>query len=107
MTDDRVGGAVRNYSGKSDFGRVSDDAKTGATAVINQPADAVQKAYGQAVDAVGEGTDSVKQVAIEGHDFLKKFIETNPHTATLVAIGIGIFIGYAAHQPPRRRYWWD
>jgi len=109
MTDDRFGGAGRNLSGKSqvEFGKVSDEAETGAKAVINQTTGAMLNTYGQAVEAVAEGADTVKQVAIEGHDFLKKFIEENPHTAALIAIGIGIFIGYAAHQPPRRRYWWD
>jgi hypothetical protein len=36
---------------------------------------------------------------------VKKFVEDNPHTAVLIGIGIGFFIGYAAHQPPRRHYW--
>jgi ElaB/YqjD/DUF883 family membrane-anchored ribosome-binding protein len=74
---------------------------------MNQAVGAVQDTYGQVADTAAEGVETVKQAAIEGHDFLKKFIEENPHTATLIAIGIGIFIGYAAHQPPRQKYWWD
>ena len=109
MSDDRIAGTVRNLGGKvqEGVGKVTGSVKTEAAGVVNQAAGAVQNAYGKATDAVAEGAETVKQAAIEGHDFLKKFIEDNPHTATLIAIGIGFFIGYAAHQPPRRHYWWD
>jgi uncharacterized protein YjbJ (UPF0337 family) len=109
MTDDRIAGTVRNLGGKvqEGVGKVTGNAKTEAAGLMNQAAGAVQDVYGQAADAAAEGAETVKQAAIEGHDFLKKFIEDNPHTATLIAVGIGIFIGYAVHQPPRRRYWWD
>jgi|SRR4029077_9894649 uncharacterized protein YjbJ (UPF0337 family) len=109
MTDDQIAGTVRTIGGKvqENVGKVTGNAKTEAQGVLNQAAGAVQHAYGQAADAAAEGAETVKNAAIEGHDFLKKFIENNPHTATLIAIGVGIFIGYAAHQPPRHRYWWD
>jgi uncharacterized protein YjbJ (UPF0337 family) len=109
MSDDRIAGTVRNLGGKvqEGVGKVTGSAKTEAQGLMNQAAGAVQNAYGQAADAAAEGAETVKQAAIEGHDVLKKFIEENPHTATLIAIGIGFFIGYAAHQPPRRHYWWD
>jgi uncharacterized protein YjbJ (UPF0337 family) len=109
MSDDRMAGTVRNLGGKvqEGVGKVTGNAKTEAQGLMNQAAGAMQNAYGQAADAAAESAETVKQAAIEGHDFLKKFIEDNPHTATLIAIGIGFFIGYAAHQPPRRHYWWD
>ena len=105
MTDYRGSGALQKSGSAQEKG--SDNGKTAARDVMNQTTGAVQDAFGQAADAVAEGADTVKKVAIEGHDSLKKFIEDNPYTATLLGIGIGIFIGYAAHQPPRRRYWWD
>jgi uncharacterized protein YjbJ (UPF0337 family) len=109
MTDDRIAGTVRNVGGKvqEGVGKVTGSAKTEAKGLMNQAAGAAQDAYGQATDAAAQGVETVKQAAIEGHDFVKKYIEENPHTATLIAIGIGIFIGYAAHQPPRQKYWWD
>jgi uncharacterized protein YjbJ (UPF0337 family) len=109
MSDDRIAGTVRNLGGKvqEGVGKVTGSAKTEAQGLMNQAAGAVQNAYGQAADAAAEGAETVKQAAIEGHDVLKKFIEDNPHTAALIAIGIGFFIGYAAHQPPRRQRWWD
>jgi uncharacterized protein YjbJ (UPF0337 family) len=109
MSDDRMAGTVRNLGGKvqEGVGKVTGNAKTEAQGLMNQAAGAMQNAYGQAADAAAESAETVKQAAIEGHDFLKKFIEDNPQTATLIAIGIGFFIGYAAHQPPRRHYWWD
>jgi uncharacterized protein YjbJ (UPF0337 family) len=109
MTDDRMAGTGRNIGGKvqEDVGKLTGIAKTEAKGMMEQAVGTVQDAYGQAVDAAAEGADAVKQMANEGHDFLKGFIEENPHTATAIAIGIGFFLGYAAHQPPRRRSWWD
>jgi len=109
MTDDRMAGTVRNIGGKvqEGVGKLTGSTKTEARGVMEQAAGTVQNAYGQALDTAAEGADAVKQVAIEGHDFLKRFIEDNPHTATAIAIGIGFCLGYAAHQPPRRRTWWD
>jgi ElaB/YqjD/DUF883 family membrane-anchored ribosome-binding protein len=54
-----------------------------------------------------EGAQTVKEATIQGHDIVRKFVENNPHTATAIALGIGLFIGYAAHRQPQRRYWWD
>jgi len=109
MTDDRIPGTVRNIGGKvqEGVGKVIGDAQIEAKGLMNQAAGTIQDAYGQALDSVAEGAEVVKQAAIEGHDFLKKFIEENPYTATVIAVGMGFFLGYAAHQPPRRRYWWD
>jgi len=109
MTDDRITGTVRNIGGKVQeaVGKTTGNTKMEAKGMMNQAAGAVQDAYGQAVDTAAEGAETVKQAAIDGHDFLKKFIEDNPHTATAIAIGIGFFLGYAAHRPPRQRYWWD
>jgi len=110
MTEDRIAGTVRNVSGKAKEGvdKFTGNAKTEAKGLMNQAAGAVQDAYGATVDATSEGVQAVKDAAIEGHDVLKKFIENNPHAATAIALGIGFFIGYAAHRPPQqRRYWWD
>ena len=109
MTDDRIAGTVRNIGGKvqEGVGKVTSDSKT--EGVMNQAAGAVEDAYGKTVDAAMEGAETVKEAAIEGHDTVRKFVEDYPHTATAIALGIGILIGYAAHrQPqPQRRYWWD
>jgi ElaB/YqjD/DUF883 family membrane-anchored ribosome-binding protein len=34
-------------------------------------------------------------------------MEDNPHTTTVIALAIGVLIGYAAHRPPPRRNWWS
>jgi hypothetical protein len=93
MNDDRVAGSVRNIGG---IDRAPGDA-----------AGAAEDAYGQAVDIAKDSAQKVRDVAVEGHDFLKKFMEDNPHTTAAIALAIGIFIGYAAHRPPQRRHWWD
>jgi uncharacterized protein YjbJ (UPF0337 family) len=109
MTDDRIAGTVRNFGGKvqEGVGKGTGDTETEVKGVMNQAAGAVQDAYGKTVDAAAEGAQAVKEAAIEGHDIFRKFIENNPHTATAVALGIGLFIGYTAHRQPQRRYWWD
>jgi hypothetical protein len=33
-------------------------------------------------------------------------MEDNPHTTTVIALGIGLLIGYAAHRQPSRSSWW-
>ena len=109
MTDDRIAGTVRNIGGKvqEGVGKVTGDTQTEMKGVINQAAGAVQDAYGKSVNAALDGAETVKEAAIEGHDVVRRFVEDNPHTAVLLALGIGIFVGYAAHRQPERRYWWD
>ena len=58
-------------------------------------------------DAAAESAETVMDAAVTGHDYLRKFMEDNPHTTTLIALGIGLVIGYAAHRPPPRRNWWS
>lgn len=109
MTDDRTG-TVRNFGGKmqKDIGTVAESATNEAEGVMNQAAGIMQDAYGKTVDVAIEGAETVKEAAVAGHDYIKKFVEDNPHTATLIALGIGVLVGYAAHrQPPPRRRWWD
>jgi uncharacterized protein YjbJ (UPF0337 family) len=88
-------------------GKVTGDTTTEVKGVMNQAAGAVQDAYGETVDAAMEGVETVKEAVIEGHDVVRKFVENNPHTATAIALGIGLFIGYAAHIQPSRQRWWD
>jgi uncharacterized protein YjbJ (UPF0337 family) len=108
MTDDRIAGTVRNFGGKvqEGVGKVTGDTKTEVKGVMNQAAGAVQDAYGKTVDAAMEGAQTVKEAAVEGHDTVRKFVEDNPHTATAIALGIGLLIGYAAHRPPPQRGYW-
>jgi uncharacterized protein YjbJ (UPF0337 family) len=109
MNDDRLAGSVRNIGGKvqEGMGRATGDVKTEAKGLMNQAAGAAEDAYGQAVDIAKDSAQKVRDVALEGHDYLKNFMEENPHTTTAIALAIGILIGYAAHRPPRRRHWWD
>jgi hypothetical protein len=47
--------------------------------------------YGKATDAAAEGAETVKR-AIEGRDFLNKFVEDNSHTAVLIGMASAFFI---------------
>jgi len=90
MNDDRLAGRVRNIGGN----------KQG---LMNEAAGAAEDAYDQAMDVAVESAQKVKDVAVEGHDFFKNFMEDNPHTTAVIALTLGIFIGYAAHRPSGRR----
>jgi len=109
MPDDQMRGTIRSVGGKVEerLGKAVGDTKTEAEGLMNQAAGAVQQAYGKAVDTTLEGAEGVKAAAVSGHDFLKRFMEDNPHTTTAIALGIGLLIGYAARRPPPRRGWWD
>lgn len=108
MADERMG-TVRPLGAKADQrgGNAASDVRSQADGLMNQAADAVQDAYGKTVDAAVEGAKTVKGAAVASHDFLRRFMEENPHTTTVIALGIGLLIGYAAKRPPPRRGWWD
>jgi uncharacterized protein YjbJ (UPF0337 family) len=108
MTDDRMAGTWGNVGGKvqEGVGKTTGDTKSEMKGAMNQAAGAVQDAYGKTVDAAVEGAQTVKEVAIQGHDTVRRIVEDNPYTAIAIALGIGLVIGYAAHREPQRR-WWD
>jgi ElaB/YqjD/DUF883 family membrane-anchored ribosome-binding protein len=108
MADERMS-TVRPLGAKADQrgGNAAGDTTSQADGLMNQAADAVQDAYGKTVDAAVEGAKTVKGAAVASHDFLRRFMEENPHTTTVIALGIGLLIGYAAKRPPPRRGWWD
>jgi ElaB/YqjD/DUF883 family membrane-anchored ribosome-binding protein len=107
MADERMG--IRPLGAKADQrgGNAAGDVRSQADGLMNQAADAVQDAYGKTIDAAVEGAKTVKGAAVASHDFLRRFMEENPHTTTVIALGIGLLIGYAAKRPPPRRGWWD
>jgi uncharacterized protein YjbJ (UPF0337 family) len=108
MADERIEGRVRAVGGKAEegVGKIAGDTKTQVEGLVNQATGVVQDAYGKTMDAAAEGVQTVKGAAIAGHDYLRKFMEDNPHTTTLIALGMGLLIGYAAHRQPSRRSWW-
>jgi uncharacterized protein YjbJ (UPF0337 family) len=103
MTEDRIEGRVRNVGGKveEDFGNAVGGGR------LNQAAGAAQEAYRRTRDAAVEGAQSVKDAVVIGHDAIARFMEENPHTTALIALGIGLLIGYSARPPAQRRGWWD
>lgn len=108
MADERIEGRLRNIGGKAEegFGKAVGDSATELQGRLKQAAGTVQETYGKTVDAAADGARSVKDAVVSGHDVVAKFMEENPHTTALIALGIGLLIGYTAHRPPPRR-WWD
>jgi uncharacterized protein YjbJ (UPF0337 family) len=110
MNQDRVAGTAQNAAGKlkEAVGKVTGNAATQAEGVVDQAMGAMQDAYGATKDAAVEGAKMVKDAAVEGEDILRNFIEKQPYTATLIALGVGLIIGYSAHRPapPPPRNWW-
>jgi uncharacterized protein YjbJ (UPF0337 family) len=108
MVDERMQGRVRAVGGRPEegIGRTVGDTTKQVEGFVNQATGAAKDAYGKTMDAAAEGAQIVKDAAISGHDSLRRFMEDNPHTTTLIALGIGLLIGYAAHNQPPRRNWW-
>ena len=67
--------------------------ETQAEDLTKQAAGAVENVYSKTVSAAVEGAQSVSRAAVAGHDFLRDFMEENPHTTTVIALGIGLLIG--------------
>ena len=103
MAEERYGSSVRTIGGRAEDG----NSKTGESneGVMGQVSDTMRSAYDKTKDTAMEGAETVKDAAVAGHDFLKRFMEENPHTTTIIALGIGLLIGYAAHRPPPRSWW--
>jgi ElaB/YqjD/DUF883 family membrane-anchored ribosome-binding protein len=83
-----------------------DTATTFGVKTVDRSGTNTQEMYHDAKDAALEGVHRVKEAAIAGEDALRNFIEKQPYTATLVALGIGLLIGYTAHREPPPRTWW-
>ena len=109
MAEDQFAGSARAFGGKVEesVGKVAGNAKHEMEEFKSQAADAIGDVYARTTEAAREGAESVKSAAVAGHDFLRKFMEDNPHTTTLIALGVGLLIGYAAHRQPPRRGWWS
>jgi uncharacterized protein YjbJ (UPF0337 family) len=78
MDENKFEGAARDVGGKVQdaIGGLTGDAATQARGKINQAAGQAQQAYGAAVDDV------------------KAFTVSQPFTALLTAIGIGVVLGF-------------
>jgi ElaB/YqjD/DUF883 family membrane-anchored ribosome-binding protein len=96
MADD-LRGTVRKMGTvvEDSAGRMADNTKAAAEGLMNQAVDVVQDNYGKAVDTAKEGVEAAKDAAVAGHDFLRKFMEDNPHTTTALALGVGLLVGAA------------
>jgi len=98
MADERYGSSAHSIGTR---------AEESAEGVMGQVSDSVRSAYDKTVETAKGGAEGVKHAAVAGHDFVKRFMDENPHTTTVIALGIGLLIGYAAHRPPPRRGWWS
>ncbi|HLH97867.1 MAG TPA: CsbD family protein [Xanthobacteraceae bacterium] len=104
MDENRIAGTARNMGGKAQesVGRVLGDSKTEADGVMNQVKGAAQDLYGQARDSAaeiaGSARDTVKNSATSFEGSLRRLIETQPYTATCIALGLGWLLG-RTHRP--------
>jgi uncharacterized protein YjbJ (UPF0337 family) len=93
MDENRLSGAARNVGGKIEegIGSLAGDAKTQIQGKLDQATGAVQDLYGQIADAAPEAAAGFEK-------WLRTTIETQPYTATMVALGIGWLLG-RMHRP--------
>jgi ElaB/YqjD/DUF883 family membrane-anchored ribosome-binding protein len=76
-------------------------AETHGIKTIDRAGSDAQELLNEATDAVLEGAHRLKEAATETEDSLRKFLEKQPYTAAIIALGIGLVIGYTAHRPDR------
>ena len=100
MDENRMTGAAKNLEGKMQegFGRATGDAKTTAQGKIRQAEGSIQELYGQAVDSAEDTIDAVRQMPASLDDSIRHYIESNPYTTAVVALGLGWLIG-RSHRP--------
>jgi uncharacterized protein YjbJ (UPF0337 family) len=93
MDENRVSGTARNVSGKIEEGggSLAGDVRTQIRGKLDQATGAAQDLYGQTADAA-------RETAAGFEKWLRTTIETQPYTATLVALGIGWLLG-RMHRP--------
>jgi uncharacterized protein YjbJ (UPF0337 family) len=100
MDENRVSGTARNLGGKIEegVGRATGDAKTRLRGQAHQAEGSLQDLYGQAVDAAEDAVGAVRKMPDSLDDTIRRYIETNPYTTALIALGLGWLIG-RAHRP--------
>jgi uncharacterized protein YjbJ (UPF0337 family) len=100
MDEDRVTGAGKNVAGKLEesVGRATGDAKSQTRGKIKQAGGSAQEAFGHVKDSAGEAATAVRKFSDSLEDWLRDYIETNPYTAAVIALGLGWLIG-RSHRP--------
>lgn len=108
MADERTGNGMYAIGDKAEEAgsRALRDTASGLGDALDKVSGTVKDAYCKTMDSAMDGAEAVKDAAVAGHDSLRKLMEENPHTTTVIALGLGLLIGYAAHRPPPRRGWW-
>jgi uncharacterized protein YjbJ (UPF0337 family) len=88
MNEDRIAGTARNIGGKMEegVGRITGDTKEQVQDKLDQTAGAAQDLYAQTAEVA-------KDTAVTFEKGLRGTIETKPHAAVAVALGIGWLIG--------------
>jgi uncharacterized protein YjbJ (UPF0337 family) len=100
MDENRIAGTAKNMGGKvqEGFGRVTGDAETQAKGIGNQVRGSAQDLYGQARDSASDLADAARDSASSFETTLRNFIESQPYTATAIALGLGWLFG-RMHRP--------
>jgi uncharacterized protein YjbJ (UPF0337 family) len=93
MDEDRISGTARNVAGKIEegVGRLTGDSRAQLHGKLDQAAGAAEELYGQT-------TDAARDTAATFDNWLRRTIETQPYTASIVALGIGWLLG-RMHRP--------
>jgi ElaB/YqjD/DUF883 family membrane-anchored ribosome-binding protein len=75
-------------------------AETHGIKTVDRSGSDAEQLYNEAKDAALEGIHRFKEVAIEGEDKVRRFIADQPYTAAVIALGLGLIVGYVAHREP-------
>jgi len=86
---------AKNIGGQMEegFGRATGDVKSQLQGKAKRVEEALQDAYGQAMEGAADAAEVIRESASGAEDFLRTTIEERPYTAAAVALGVGYLIG--------------
>lgn len=100
MDENRISGTERKIEGsvQEGVGNAFGDTTAAARGRLKQAVGSAQDLYGKAVDATGDAVGAVQGASRSMESSLRSFIEDNPYTTAVIALGIGWLLG-RSHRP--------
>jgi ElaB/YqjD/DUF883 family membrane-anchored ribosome-binding protein len=70
-------------------------ADTFGVRTVDRSGNAAHEMYSEAKTAAGDAWQDARKQINSGHDAIRDFVEGRPYTSLLLALGIGMLLGFA------------
>ena len=106
MDEHRSTDTVRSVGGKVEegVGRTGDAHQSESLRVMDKAQGAAEKLYGQAIDAASDAAEGVRKTAVSFEDTLHHTIQNKPYTAVVMALGVGVGLGWLLGRVQQPRW---